>query len=151
MKRRLVLTAAGAGALHAVAAQQALPLSVSLRDELAAALALARPLLVLVSLERCPYCQWVRAQYLLPLHARDRQPMVQVDMRSARPILDASGEARTHDELVRAWRIDAAPTLLFLGDGGRELAERLRGVSIPDFYGAYFDERLAAARRAVVR
>ena len=39
-----------------------------------------------------------------------------------------------------------APTLLFLGPKGEELAERLVGGSIPDFYGAYLEQRLEQAR-----
>jgi hypothetical protein len=39
------------------------------------------------------------------------------------------------------------PTVLFLGR--QELAERLVGVAVPDFDGAYLDERLATARQAL--
>lgn len=45
----------------------------------------------------------------------------------------------------------AAPTLLFLGADGREVAARLQGASIPDFYGAYLEERLQTARRELNR
>jgi hypothetical protein len=40
--------------------------------------------------------------------------------------------------------------VLFLGPQGQALAEPLVGAAIPDFYGAYLDERLVLARRAVV-
>lgn len=39
--------------------------------------------------------------------------------------------------------------MLFFGRGGVEVAERLTGGYIPDFYGAYLDERLAQARKAL--
>ena len=39
--------------------------------------------------------------------------------------------------------------VLFLGRQGQALAERLVGVAVPDFYGAYLDERLATARQAL--
>jgi hypothetical protein len=38
------------------------------------------------------------------------------------------------------------PTLLFFGPGGREVAERMEGGYLPDFYGSYLDDRLAKAR-----
>lgn len=41
------------------------------------------------------------------------------------------------------------PTVLFLGRQGQELAERLVGVAVQDFDGAYLDERLATARQAL--
>ena len=47
-------------------------------------------------------------------------------------------------------QIKVAPTVLFFGRAGVEIAERLVGGYIPDFYGAYLDERLRLAR-AVLR
>ena len=41
-----------------------------------------------------------------------------------------------------------APTVLFLGPGGQEVADRLVGGS-PDFYSAYLDGRLERARQAL--
>lgn len=41
------------------------------------------------------------------------------------------------------------PTVLLLGRQGQALAERLVGVAVPDFDGAYLDERLATARQAL--
>ena len=40
-------------------------------------------------------------------------------------------------------------SVLFYGAGAREVSERLAGSSIPDFYGAYLEDRLAQARAAV--
>jgi hypothetical protein len=39
-----------------------------------------------------------------------------------------------------------APTLLFFGPGGREVAERMEGAYLPDFYRAYLEQRLDQAR-----
>jgi hypothetical protein len=38
---------------------------------------------------------------------------------------------------------------LFFGSQGREVASRLKGAYLPDFYGAYLDDQLTIARRAV--
>ena len=148
VKRRMAL-ATGIALAWPLRAAQMLPLAASLHDEIAAAGRAGQPLVVMVSLDGCPYCRTVRDHYLAPLHTQEGLPVVQVDMRSARPVVDAAGQMRTHDQLVRAWRIDAAPTLLFLGRGGRELAPQLRGMSSADFYGAYLGERIETARRAL--
>jgi len=132
------------GALPARA--QGLPVARSLPEELAAALRRGGPLVVMVSLEGCIYCRMVREQYLLPL-AREGLAVVQVDWRSSEPLHGWAGPL-THDEQVRAWKIRTAPTLLFLGPGGREVAPRLVGMSSADFYGAYLDARLELARKA---
>lgn len=149
-RRRLLLTAAAGACLPAGPARAAtLPAPVSLRDELARALAQRQPLVVLVSLAGCPYCELVRNNYLAPLRAQEGLPVVQIDWGSARAVRDLGGQATTHDALCRLWRIGVAPTLLFFGRDGAEAAERLRGASIPDFYGAYLDERLRQARAAL--
>lgn len=44
-----------------------------------------------------------------------------------------------------------APTVLFLGRGGLEMAERPVGGYIPDFYGACPDARLLLAHAAMRR
>jgi hypothetical protein len=119
----------------------------SLARSIEQALARRKALVVLASLDGCPHCRLVRENYLRPL-AREGQPVVQLDLRSAAPVADARGAATTHDRLLRAWAIEVAPTVLFLGARGQEVAPRLAGVPLADFYGAYLDERLAAANRA---
>jgi thioredoxin-related protein len=121
----------------------------SLMDDLKKALAKRSPLIVMVSLEGCPYCQTVRESHLAPLVRREGLPVVQVDMRSKSPIKDFKGAVVSHDALIRAWGVRVAPTVLFFGPGGEEISERLVGGYIPDFYGAYLDDRLRLARMSL--
>lgn len=121
----------------------------SLMDDLKKALAKRSPLLVMVSLEGCPYCQTVRESHLAPLVRREGLPVVQVDMRSKSPIKDFKGSVVTHDSLIRSWGVRVAPTVLFFGPGGEEISERLVGGYIPDFYGSYLDDRLRLARMSL--
>lgn len=149
-RRHLLLAGAAACACGAsVAAPAALPASVSLSDELAQALKKSGPLLVMVSLDGCPFCKVARENYLAPLRQEQGLMVVQLDMRSNRLVKDFKGATRTHDELIRSWGIKVAPTVLFFGRGGAEIAERMVGGYIPDFYGAYLDERLRLALAAL--
>lgn len=148
MRRRGLLGAAAGWLVPLQARAAELPLAVSLQAEVAAAVAARRALVVMVSLDHCPYCRYVRGNHLVHLRAGG-QPVVQVDMGSPRPLADPQGLASTHDQQVRAWRARVAPTLLFLGAGGREVAPRLVGAAIPDFYGAYLEERVALANSRV--
>ena len=131
------------------AARATLPGARSLRDELALALKGGHPLVVLVSLEGCPFCRTAREHYLSPMREQQALPVVQVDMRSAAAVQDFKGAVHTHDRLVRAWNVAAAPTVLFFGRGGAEVAPRLVGGGAADFYGAYLDQRLEQARAAL--
>ena len=154
LSRRAGLKALALGALCAAAPRPArsagrtLPLSASLPDELARALKAGQPLLVMVSLHRCPWCEEVRNNSLAPMHAQDGLPVVQVDMFNPRVTRTTGGEPISHQALVRAWDVKVAPTVLFLGRGGQEVAERLVGGS-PDFYAGYLDRRLETARLAL--
>jgi len=82
---------------------------------------------------------------------RQGMSVVQVDMRSPALLKDPAGVELTHDALTRRWGIRIAPTLLFLGPRGVELAQRMEGAFQPDFYGAYLDERLQTAGEALRR
>ena len=157
-RRRLLVAGAASGIAAALSGgwgdalaiePPLLPAAQSLPDELQAALRTGSPLVVMVSLDGCPFCKVARENYLRAAGPAEGLPVVQVDMRSARTLRDFAGATATHDQMVRAWGVKLAPTVLFFGRGGVEVAQRLNGGYIPDFYGAYLDERLAQARKAL--
>jgi thioredoxin-related protein len=125
-----------------------LPSAQSLPDELARALKNKQPLIVMVSLDGCVFCRQARQSHLSPM-ALAGSTIVQVDMRSNQPVLDFAGKLSTHDQLTRQWKVSITPTLLFFGSGGKEVAERMEGAYLPDFYGPYLEERMAQGRKAL--
>lgn len=151
-RRRLCLQLLLAGAAPAWAALDAserlLPTSQSLQSDLALALARKQPLVVMASLHGCPYCKIVREHYLLPLQ-QSGALVTQIHFLSPEPLRDWDGAATTHGGMVRQLSIEVAPTVLFYGAAHKEVAERLSGSSIPDFYGAYLEQRMQTARAAV--
>lgn len=128
-----------------------LPAAQDLRAELTRVMAAGQPLVVLVSLEGCVFCEAARRSHLVPGVRESGWHVVQVDLRSRMPVRGWRGEALTHDELARSWKASVTPTLLFFGRDGAEVADRMVGGYIPDFYGAYLDERLRTARRSLAR
>jgi thioredoxin-related protein len=125
-----------------------LPAAQSLPEELARALKNKQPLIVMVSLDGCVFCRQARQSHLSPM-ALAGTVIVQVDMRNNQPVLDFAGKLTTHDELTRRWKVSITPTLLFFGPGGKEVAERMEGAYLPDFYGPYLEERMAQGRKAL--
>lgn len=152
-RRRWLQAFAGVACLggveRAIAGAGSLPLAMSLQEELALALKKNHPLVVMISLDGCPFCKVARRNYLIPLREQQEVPVVQVDMRSDKAVRDFKGKLLSHDAMSRAWGIRIAPTVLFFGRDGQEIAERLVGGYIPDFYGAYLDERLLQAHAAL--
>jgi hypothetical protein len=149
LKAALLVPGTGAVWTPPVSATQ-LPVPASLADELARALAQHNPLLVVVTLRGCPFCKIATENYLMPLQREQGLPVVQMDMRSGQTIQGFSGAEQTHASLSGLWGIKVAPTVLFFGRGGAEVAERLVGGYLPDFYGAYLDERVRVARLALL-
>jgi len=154
VQRREVLQSLVAGLAMAVAtdalwaAPVTLPVTDSLPNALANALLVKQPLVVMASLHGCSFCKVVRENYLHPLRDSGLQ-IVQIDMRDSRSIVDFDRSSSTQDAWIRKYGIKLAPTVLFFGSQGREVAARLKGAYLPDFYGAYLDEQLGIARQAV--
>lgn len=138
----------GMGPAQAQRPGVSLPAAQSLPDELARAIHNKQPLVVMVSLDGCVFCRQARQSHLSPLQ-KAGTVIVQVDMRSAQPVLDFAGKLTTHDRLTRAWKVSITPTLLFFGPGGKEVADRMEGAYLPDFYGPYLEERIAQGRQAL--
>jgi len=139
----------GPGLSAARAQDSTLPVPDSLPEVAAAAALLGEPLVLLISLAGCPYCELVRRHYLLPARAGGL-PAWQINMRDRQRVLTGfDGQASHAAEQIARWKIRLAPTVLFLNAKGEEVAERLRGIASVDFYGAYLDERLATARSKI--
>jgi len=132
---------------HTRAKPSALPLPSSLKAAASRAASKGQPLVVMTTLEGCPYCEVVRNHYLLPLQVSGEIEAVQIDVLDKRRNLqDFEGERVSPADLARAWKARFTPTVLFFDAKGVELAERLVGFASPDFYGAYLDARLREAR-----
>lgn len=131
------------------AAPAQLPIATSLPEHLGAALRQRSPLVVLVSLPGCPFCKAARESYLAPMAREQQLPIVQVDMQSMQLVRGFRGVLATHAQQIQDWGVRIAPTVLFFGRDGVEVAERLAGAYLPDFYGAYLEQRLQEARKVM--
>ena len=145
------LAAGGAWpAAWAHAKDSALPVPTSLPETAQAAKAQGQPLVLLITLPGCVYCELVRRSYLIPLLANTGLQAWQLDSTSrSAPLVGFDGKPTTAAQQAKAWKATFTPTVLFLGSQGQELAERLVGIAVPDFYGAYLEQRLATARKAL--
>lgn len=137
-------------AAWAHAKDSALPVPSSLPQAALAAKAKGEPLVVLISLPGCVYCEMVRRSYLLPARLNDGLQAWQLDvLDKTTPLIGFNGQPNTAALQAKAWKATFTPTVLFIGSQGQELAERLVGIAVPDFYGVYLGQRLATARKAL--
>jgi thioredoxin-related protein len=124
----------------------------SLKAAAQAAVRQGHPLVVMTTLKGCPFCDVVRDQFLQPALAAGRLFAVQVDVRDRQmPLQDFAGSTRTGADMAREWKARFAPTVLFLDAQGREIAERLVGVTLIEFYDQYLWQRIAQAQTKLAR
>ncbi len=132
--------------------RSALPSPASLRAAAQAAAAKGEPLVVMTTLNGCPFCDLVRQTHLLPMMSAGQVVAMQLDIQDRRsPLQGFNGETTSPYQQVSEWKARFAPTVLFFGPNGQELAERLVGMAVPDFYGEYLDARLTLARQKLLK
>lgn len=151
LERRALLAATGLACVsHLVrATEPRLPVATALAEHLNAALGKGGPLVVMVSLPGCPFCKVVRESHLAPMHREQGLAVVQLDLQNRDSVRDFKGSTVTQAQQIQVWSVRIAPTVLFFGRNGVEVAQRLVGAYLPDFYGAYLDQRLETARKAL--
>lgn len=143
------LTAA-ASLFAALSAGAAVPLASNLSDAGRQALSGCKPLLLEFSALACDYCRLLETEILNPTLLNrdydDRVLMQKLLVDHPEKIRGFNGKPVTPEQLAGRYRVFVTPTLLFVDDRGRELAERMVGVTTLDFYGGYLDNALETAQ-----
>ncbi len=118
------------------------PLTTNLQADAALAQARGVPLLIMFSLDNCPYCMVVRDEFLDPMQ-RNSDYRSKVLMRVLKMdgdfVTDFDGHRVPVDDLAVRYGASVAPTVVLLDYHGQMLAKRLLGITTPDFYGGYLD------------
>jgi hypothetical protein len=110
-----------------------------------------KPLLLEFSALACEYCRLLEVEILNPtLLNRDYDQRVLmrkllIDRHDRLKGFD--GDTVSAEQLARKYRVFVTPTLLFVDAQGRELADRMVGVTTLDFYGGYLDIALEDAQQ----
>lgn len=111
------------------------------------------PLVILFSLPGCPYCEIVRRSHLAPILRDPRQAgrviVRQIDIGVDHVVTGFSGERTTHAAVARAHDMRSAPVVVFWDGNGKPAAEPLKGMLLPDFYFAYLEASIDAARARI--
>lgn len=102
------------------------------------------PMVILFSRADCRWCEKARREHLIPLASDPAAKALvrQVDMDQDAPLTDFDGRAASHRAFAARHKAKLAPTLMFFGPDGRQLAEPIVGFRLPDFYGAYIEQSI---------
>lgn len=147
------LLAAGAAGNSAAAQNTALPAAHDLAADGREAARRGVPVVILFSLPDCTYCETVRRNYLMPLSREGipgQRPIVrEAGLASSALLLGFDKEPGSGKALAARYRIRVAPSVAVVDGRGKLLAPVLEGGDVAGMYGAYLDEALAGARRAL--
>ena len=139
------------GTVAATASENDLPAAVNLAAEAAQANRAGNPLIVLFSRSDCKYCETVKRDYLKPLGKDPHHRGVlirQINQDSDAVLTDFNGAKTTQAAFASAENIKLVPVVAFYGPNGKQLADRLVGAGVADYYPSYLEsaiEKSAAA------
>lgn len=152
MKRRTVLAAwLASGAALAQPRETPLPAPASLQVAALAAQARGEPLVLLVSIAGCPWCELLRRNYLAPMRAEGVQAFqIKVDDRKT-VVANFKAQASTGADIAAAYQAKLTPTVMFLNAQGVEIAPRIAGVASADLLGHQLDSALRLAREHLAK
>ena len=106
--------------------------------------------IALFSQRDCAFCEEVREHYLRPMLATlpRRITIAEFELVGTRRVANRTGRSLTEAEFARECKAKFAPTVMFLDAAGEALAPTIVGLS-RDFFGAYLDQRIQIAFKAV--
>jgi thioredoxin-related protein len=120
----------------------------NLAEDARAARAAGAPVVVLFSRAHCPWCDKARGEHLNAMAAQAVGGALfrQIDLDSDAPLVDFSGQRTSHRAFAQRHHVKMTPTLLFLGDDGRELANPIVGYRLAEFYGTLIEDAIEDSR-----
>lgn len=124
-----------------------LPTPASLQVAAATAAAQREPVVLLVSLPGCPWCELLRRNYLAPMRSEGVQAFqIMVNDRKL-VVRDFNGQPSTGAAIAQSYQAKLTPSVLFLNASGQEIAPRIEGVASADLLGVQLDAGLQTARK----
>ncbi|MCB1756239.1 MAG: hypothetical protein KDJ38_11990 [Gammaproteobacteria bacterium] len=108
------------------------------------------PMVVEMAADGCTYCLLIEEKVLQPMilsgDYEDKALLRKLYIDDPTDIRDFDGSPISQSEFARRYKVSLTPTLLFLDHTGKEIAPRMTGVPLIDFYGLYLDGAIDQAR-----
>ena len=111
------------------------------------------PMLLFFHATYCTYCRTVDEEFLQDMAEGEayagRLLIRRVEIDSDTPEIDWQGTSYTPVEFASLQGVQLVPQVMYFAPDGRQVVDELKGVTVPDFYPAYLDQRLEAAERCI--
>ena len=106
------------------------------------------PILVVFTSPSCPYCDRVKAEYLVPMHkdpAYAKRALIrEVTIGSGTPLVGFDGARTTEGAFASAHKVFMVPTVMVFDPRGTPVGEPIVGMLIPDYYFGYLEAAIDA-------
>ncbi|MGI9318809.1 MAG: thioredoxin family protein [bacterium] len=107
------------------------------------------PVVILIDQEDCPYCRRVEGEFIAGLVAsRELEGQAvfgKISIDPGETIVNQDGDTISTRDFLAGLNTSFTPTILFLDGDKNELAEKMIGLSTPDYYGYYLEQSIKSA------
>jgi len=111
------------------------------------------PILIVFTIPHCPYCEYVKRDYLIPMHKdptyRKRVIIREVTIGTTDPLTGFDGSATTEGAFATEHKVSMAPTVQVFDTQGSGVGDAIVGPRIPDFYSRYLRNAIDAGMNKV--
>ena len=106
------------------------------------------PILIVFTSPGCPYCDRVKAEYLVPMHKdpayRKRALIREVTIGSDTPLIGFDGRRTTEGAFAAAHKVFMVPTVMVFDARGAAVGDPIVGMLTPDYYFGYLESAVDA-------
>ena len=111
------------------------------------------PILVEFSTPWCSHCTALEENVLKPLilngKFRDQIIIRKLEVNSYSTVPGFDGKQYSSDEISRMYQVDLYPTLVFFDADGREVSQRIVGITVLEYVAGRLEEAIDRARQAM--
>ncbi len=126
-----------------------IPTARDLHADGAAAARRGLPIMLIFTADGCHYCSLLKRDFIRPMiysHQYDNKILFRVvELGSDRPLRDFNGRSVSADDLGNRYGVEVTPTLVFVDYRGQQMADKMAGLTTPDYYGGYLDDAIQTA------
>lgn len=110
------------------------------------------PILVEFSTPWCRYCTALEEDVLKPLMLngkyKDQIIIRKLEVNSYSSVTGFDGKQYSSDEISRMYQVDLYPTLVFFDADGREVSQRIVGITVLEYVSGRLEKAIDRARQA---